>query len=365
MLALVTDAFDGVGGIAQYNRDILCALTRCAGSSRIIVLPRQGSADRSGLPPGVRQLQPKRGKLIYALAAFHAALTEGPFEAVFCGHLHMASLGAAIARMLGVPLWLQLHGLEAWEGLAYTQHWAVRRAALITVVSRYTRRRFLRRADVDPSRVRVLPNTVEGSFGPGPKPDYLLDRYGLRGRKVLLTVARLAGDERRKGHDKVIEALPAMIASRPSLVYLVAGKGDDRARLEALARQVGVADNVLFIGMVAPDELADHYRLADAFVMPSVQEGFGIVFLEAAACGIKPIGGNRDGSVDALADGAVGIAIDPANSAELVRAVAAVLAGHGPDPVVQVRRFCFGNFAGLVCDLAHTHLLEPATGIAA
>jgi phosphatidylinositol alpha-1,6-mannosyltransferase len=363
VLALVTDAFGGVGGIAQYNRDILNALARCAGDRRIVVLPRHGSAGRSGPPPGVRQLPPRRGKLAYALAASHAALTEGPFEAVFCGHLHMAPLGAAVARMLGVPLWLQLHGVEAWDGLACTQRWAARHAALITAVSRYTRRRFLRCADIDPSRVRVLPNTVDASFAPGPKPDYLLDRHRLRGRKVLLTVARLADDERRKGQDKVIEALPAMIATCPGLVYIVAGAGEDRARLEALARRSGVAHNVLFIGMVAPEELADHYRLADVFVMPSLQEGFGIVFLEAAACGIRPIGGNRDGSVDALADGAVGIAIDPANSAELVRAVADVLAGHGPDPA-QVRRFTFESFAGLVCDLVSTHLPGPATRIA-
>src|SRR5882672_7429060 len=144
VLALVTDAFGGVGGIARYNRDILNALARCAGNRRVVVLPRHGSADQSGPPPGVRQLPPKQGKLIYALAAFHAALTEGPFEAVFCGHLHMAPLGAAVARMLGVPFWLQLHGVEAWDGLAYTQRWAARRAALITAVSRHTRRRFLR-----------------------------------------------------------------------------------------------------------------------------------------------------------------------------------------------------------------------------
>jgi phosphatidylinositol alpha-1,6-mannosyltransferase len=263
----------------------------------------------------------------------------------------MAPLGAAIARFLGLPLWLQLHGVEAWEPISRTQTWAVKRAVLITAVSRYTRRRFLRYAAVDSSRVRVLPNTVDGSFAPGPKPEYLTLRHDLRDKKVLLTIGRLAGDEGRKGHDKVIQALPAVTVACPDLAYLIVGTGDDRTRLRALAEQLGVGKNVLFVGMVEAHELADYYRLADLFVMPSTQEGFGIVFLEAAACGLKSIGGNRDGCTDALADGAIGITIDPANPSELVRAITDGLAGRAPDPA-PVQRFCFDNFARHACALA-------------
>ena len=210
----------------------------------------------------------------------------------------------------------------------------------------------------------MLPNAVDASFAPGPKPDYLLERYQLRGKKVLLTVGRLAADERRKGHDTVIQALPAIIKTCPDVVYLIAGKGEDRARLTALAQRLGVVDKVLFVGMVEPDELADYYRLADAFVMPSTQEGFGIVFLEAAASGLKLIGGNSDGSIDALADGAIGVTIDPASSDALVLAVVQAMAGRGPDPA-QVRRFSFKNFARQVCHLANSHLLHSAPRSAA
>src|SRR5947209_5765045 len=265
VLALVTDAFGGFGGIARYNRDFLTALAQCSGGSRIVIVPRLCDADRLALPPGVQQLKAKRGKLAYTFAAARAAIARERYDVVFCGHFHMAPLGAIIARLLGVPLWLQLHGVEAWDSVVRSRHWAAKRASLITAVSRYTRRRFLQLNGVDPSRVRVLPNAVDASFTPGPKSDYLLERYQLRGKKVLLTVGRLAPDERRKGHDIVIQALPAIIKTYPDLVYLVAGKGHDRARLDALAQQFGVADKVLFVGMVEPDELADDYRLADEF----------------------------------------------------------------------------------------------------
>jgi phosphatidylinositol alpha-1,6-mannosyltransferase len=360
VLALVTDAFGGLGGIARYNRDLFTALARCDDDNRVIVLPRLACADRVELPDGVRQLAPQRSKLGYAYAALSAAQRDGPHDVVFCGHLNLATLGAAIARYLGIPLWLQLYGLEAWEPISAQRRWAAERAAMITAISRFTRRRFLSHTAIDPARVRVLPCTVDGGFTPGPKPEYLLERHRLRGKKILLTVGRLAPDEGCKGHDLVITALPALCVAHPDLVYLIGGEGDDRARLADLALRHGVADRVVFTRSIAPEELADYYRLADVFVMPSTQEGFGIVFLEAAACGLRPIGGSRDGSVDALADGALGLVIDPENQQALVDAIEAALRKSGPDPA-QVRRFAFEKFERQVRALTTSHLFCSST----
>jgi phosphatidylinositol alpha-1,6-mannosyltransferase len=362
-LALVTDAFGSSGGIAQYNRDLIRALAETSGANRIIVVPRLGDANGAALPPGVRQLKAQGNRLSYSFTALRAAAMLGPFDFVFCGHLHLAPLAALLASVLGVPLWLQLHGYEAWDDIKRAERWSAERARLITSVSRYTRRRFLSLAGVDPSCVRVLPNTVDGGFSPGAKSDALLDRFGLRGKRVLLTVSRLDPNERRKGHDRVIKILPEIVKAVPNAVYLIAGHGADRARLEALAQSLGVADNVVFAGKVAPDELPQLYRLADLFVMPSAQEGFGIVFLEAAASGLRSIGGNADGSIDALADGAIGTAIDPNDSEALVRAIMNGLEGGGPDPS-GVGRFRFDNFAGQVRDLVIGHLLPGAAGVA-
>src|SRR5204863_3572114 len=142
-------------------------------------------------------------------------------------------------------------------------------------------RRVLAQIVIDPTRVRVLPGTVDPRFRPGPKPHALLDRYDARGKKVLLTVARLSSSERYKGHDRVIRTLPRVLRDHPQTLYLIVGDGDDRARLEALALEFGVAEKVRFAGHIDAELLPDHFRLADVFVMPSTGEGFGIVFLEA------------------------------------------------------------------------------------
>jgi phosphatidyl-myo-inositol dimannoside synthase len=115
----------------------------------------------------------------------------------------------------------------------------------------------------------------------------------------------------------------------PTIAYLIVGDGPDRGRLERKARDLGVEERVIFAGRISEEEKPDHYRLADAYVMPSSGEGFGIVYLEALACGIPVIGSKIDGSRDALRDGRLGILINPRDNAELRGAILKTLAEKG------------------------------------
>jgi phosphatidyl-myo-inositol dimannoside synthase len=303
ILALVTDAYGAGGGIAQYNRDLFQALAHCGNVAEVVVLTRNGKTTTDDMPDKVRQLPARSGKLAFIYQAIRAIRQNGPFDVIFCGHLYMAPLAALISKLTGAPVWLQLHGIEAWQRPRPLQRWAAEHARLITAVSRHTRRLFLGWANCTPETIKVLPNTVDERFSPGPKPDALLDRYQLRGKKVLLTVSRLAASERYKGHDRVIQAVAELRSTHPDIVYVVAGDGDDRPRLEQLAADLGVAEQVRFIGYVPEIDLPDLYRAADVFIMPSTGEGFGIVFLQALASGIPVIGGDSDGSRDPLRNG--------------------------------------------------------------
>jgi phosphatidylinositol alpha-1,6-mannosyltransferase len=278
------------------------------------------------------------------MAAFRATLAERPVQVVFCGHLYMAPLAAGIAKLLGARLWVQVHGIEAWKELSDLHRRSAQGADLVTSVSRYTRRRLLEWTDIDPVRVKVLPNTFDQRFGPGPKPNYLLDRHCLGGKKILMTVSRLDPTERYKGQDRVIRILPQLLRTHPELAYLIVGDGGDRSRLEALVAEFGVEDRVRFAGLVPTDELPDYFRLADVYVMPSTGEGFGIVFLEAMASGTDVVGGNSDGSLDALGDGALGRAIDPEDPEELASAIRASLDRPAGD-AARVKRFKCDLFA--------------------
>jgi phosphatidylinositol alpha-1,6-mannosyltransferase len=172
-------------------------------------------------------------------------------------------------------------------------------------VSRHTRAAVLAWADIPPERVVVVPNTVGDLYTPGDS-SALRAAFGLAGNRVLLTVGRLDARERYKGHDRVIAAIPELVAGGNDIAYVVIGEGDDHSRLSEVARGVGVAERVRFVGFVAPETLVEAYRMADLFVMPSTGEGFGIAFLEAMACGTPALGLAVGGACDALADGELG-----------------------------------------------------------
>ena len=318
VLAFVTDAFGGYGGIAQYNRDLLDAL---AGSGKVSVrvLPRL-APDLAVTPPSLRQDVPRYSRSRYVASALRAALGERP-DIVFCGHLHMAPLCLLIARITRAKLIVQMHGIEAWPAPSRLHRAAVEAADLVLSVSRFTRATVLSWAAIAPERVMVLPNTVRAAFAPGDG-SALRAAWGFENKRMLLTVGRMAVRERYKGHDLVINAIPQLVAAGHDIVYLIVGDGDDQKRLEALARQAGVAERLRFVGAVQLPKLIEIYRAADLFVMPSTGEGFGIAFLEAMACGTPAIGLAVAGAKDALGDGELGVLAPESNlAAALMRAL--------------------------------------------
>jgi len=113
-------------------------------------------------------------------------------------------------------------------------------------------------------------------MAPAQNPLRLLDRYGVAGRRVIMTLGRLDAAERYKGIDEVLEVMPSLVHEMPDLVYLILGDADDRPRLESKAKALGLDQHVIFAGYIPEAEKADHYRLADAFVMPGRGVGFGL-----------------------------------------------------------------------------------------
>ncbi len=317
ILALLTDAYGGYGGISQYNRDLLEALTADPLRAEIVALVRSAAPGSTDLPPvNVKQLEPRSSKIGYAAASMRAAVAHGPFDLVFCGHLYMAALGLAVGKILGRPTWMQLHGVDAWDIPSTMTRSTVEAFDLVTAVSRDTRSRFLEWSNISPYRVKVLPNTVDDIYQPGPEPEGIRQRYNMNGKRVIMTVARLSAEEKYKGHAEIIEAMPKICSACPDAAYLIVGDGDDRERLEQLRAASPARDSIVFAGRVPIDDLPGLYRMADVMAMPSAGEGFGIVYLEATASGTPALGIGVGGAVDGLGDGTLGIIADPESLAD-------------------------------------------------
>lgn len=259
-------------------------------------------------------------------------LLERP-RCVLAAHLHFLPAIRLLRALAGMPMAGVLHGIEVWNLQSRLRIAALKSADHLTAVSQFTRDAAIQAYGFDPERVGVVPNTFDGgAFAPGPRPRHLMERHGLKpGQPVLLTVSRLALSERYKGHRQVMAAMAPIQRRYPEVRYLVVGEGEDLPNLRTEAEALGLKDAVIFAGHVPGSELPDYYRLCDAFVMPSIKEGFGIVFLEAMASGKPVIAGNRDGSVDALDHGRLGVLVDPMDVGAIATAVCQVLDGTHPN----------------------------------
>lgn len=308
VLGLVTDAFGSKGGIAAVARDLAWALDACDKVEAVRFLPRVANADLGRLPVKTQQFKASAGKFNFATAAMWRALLWQP-TIIYCNHLNLTPVAVAAAWLTRSPLVAHLHGIEIWKAPTAMQRRALEAADLLLCVSRDTRAKLLTFCDIAPERAVVLNNTYGSEFRPGDR-NAARTKFGLSDEFALLTVGRMAARERYKGHDQILEVLPDLLVDRPNLVYLVAGDGDDRLRLEAKARELGVDSHVRFLGHVDHADLPDLYRAADLYSMPSTGEGFGVAFVEAMACGTPALGFAVAGAKDALVDGVLGMMVE-------------------------------------------------------
>lgn len=337
ILLLCTDAYGGHGGIALYNRDLAEALAARADVDEVIVIPRVIRSEVRDVPPKVTfHANAAKGPLQY-LRAIAGARAAKP-DLVLCGHMNLLPVACTLARK---PL-LLVYGIEAWRHAPPLTTRLLHRTRAIVSISAITRDRLLAWSGYR-GRTYLLPNAIHAeAYGIRDKRADLVARYMLEGKRVLLTVGRLAAEERYKGFDEVLEVLGEL---PQDVVYMIAGGGNDAPRLQQKAVQCGVAGRVIFTGLFAEEDKPGLYALADAYVMPSRGEGFGYVFLEALASGVPAIGSKHDGGREALLDGKLGLLVDPANPAEILTAIREVLDTRAPRTIPPLLDdFSFANF---------------------
>lgn len=167
---------------------------------------------------------------------------------------------------------------------------------------------------------------------PGVDPDFFQQQARPPGdhRLRLLTVSRLSQYTRRKNVDGVLEAI-ALLGKDMNLFYTVVGDGDDRPRLEAKARELGLGAKVDFQGSLSKEKLLEVYRQADLFILASKAskkdvEGFGIVYIEASASGVPVLCSREGGATDAVADGRNGLLIESSSPAAIAEGIRTFLA---------------------------------------
>jgi glycosyltransferase involved in cell wall biosynthesis len=330
---------EGAGGIQAFSRVYVQAVREAFPKALIRVFVKNDEPDSDDLLRhmgvvfhSVARRPAWLRTMLLVLLGIGLGLWKKPVVAVTT-HLHFLPALQMLHWLRAIPVMSVVHGIEAWNLRGGPRVWAMHAADHLLAVSHYTRQVAIDSYGIHPDKISVVPNTFDTErFTPGPKPEYLLKRYGLKpDQPVLLTVSRLQLSERYKGHRQVLVALQTIRQQFPNVCQLVVGTGDDLASLREAVVARGLADCVILAGHVPGEELPDHYRLCDAFVMPSSKEGFGIVFLEAMATGKPVVAGRIDGSVDALDGGRLGLLVDPNNPEAITQALQQVLSRTPPD----------------------------------
>lgn len=308
--------------MARYSAEHVAALDRRGHDVRVVTTPRAAF---------LAALREARAVLRSAVRSFEP-------DVVWAHAWSPWGLAAALGLPGAARLLLTVHGAEVLDPARSPRYRPLLRTALggadwVLAVSRFSAEAAVR-LGADAARVVVVPNGVDAvRFAPGPRRIDLVERWGLAGRRVVLTVGGLV---ERKGQDIVIRAVAALRDRFPDLRYLVVGgwalAESREADLKRLAADLGVDDRVVFAGFVGEDDLPDVYRLADVFAMPGRYvrdrgwvEGFGISYLEAAACGVPSIATAEGGAADAVADGESGLLVPPEEPAAVAGAIERLL----------------------------------------
>ena len=213
VLMLLHEAFGGRGGIAKFNRDLITAVCAHPDVRAVTAIPRLVTEPTGPIPEKLSfPIGGLWGKTTWFLRVGIAALARTRYDLILCGHINLLPAAFAARLLHPVPIGLIVHGIEAWHptGRRLTDRLAGRIDFLISV-SNVTRSRFSSWTGADAARTFILPNTVDTAhFKPGPANPDLVQRWGLDGRRVLLTLARLEARERYKGIDEILEILPGL-----------------------------------------------------------------------------------------------------------------------------------------------------------
>ena len=336
-ILLVTNDFGPrTGGIETF---VIGLLERITGHEVLVYTSQQGDTDMYDKEWkekfGVKVIRDRSRILLPSLRVTKKAkklVSEGNIDVVIFGAAApLALMGHALRKSGATKIIALTHGHEVWWAKVFPFNVAMKRIGNsvdhLTYLGEFTRSAISQALTQKSasSMIKIGPGIDTSHFIP--RPDGMQKRFvlGLEQKKIIMSVGRLV---HRKGQDKLIEAMPAILKKVPSAHLVLVGEGPYKNHLEKLVSKFELNEYVTFVGRISYENLPSYLSAADLFVMPSRSrffglevEGLGIVYLEASACGIPVIAGNSGGAPDAVLEGVTGLCVDGTNVSQIADAV--------------------------------------------
>ncbi len=296
---------------------------------------------------------------------FSSVRAASKYDVIVLSHINLLLIGWLIKLLYPQKkIILFAHGIEIWGKLPKQKSMMIKCCDAIISVSRFTSQKIRKVHHISAEKSFVLNNCLDPFMPLGKefigKTD-LRHRYGYKPEdKILFTLTRLSSKERYKGYDKVLQAMVNVKKHHPKIKYLIAGSYDEKEKtyINELAKKLELSDSLILAGFIPDEELVAHFSFADVYIMPSMKEGFGIVFIEAMYYGLPVIAGNKDGSVDALAEGKLGILVDPEDVKAIELAIDQVLknpSSNRPNRNLLLTNFIYESYKRNFENIFATH----------
>jgi len=337
VLFLYLDAFSNVGGIQNFNKYFIKALEDIKSNSDLEFLAYSlydnNYDERYVSSSNFCGFNSK--KTIFTIRSIIQSLKS---DLIILGHINLYPIGL-LFKLFGKKIIVVGHGVDVWENVNSLKKKLLQYSDSVLAVSHFTKGKLIKQHSVAEHKIIIFPNTFDPYLKlpqKFEKPISLIRQHNIKqNEKIILTVSRLSAVDRYKGYDKVIEVMPELLKEIPVARYIIIGEGDDDEilRIKKLITDLSLSDKVIMTGYVTDKELSEYYMLADVFIMPSKKEGFGIVFLEAMIHGLPLIAGNKDGSVETLLNGELGLLVDPDDNDQIKEQLINVLTKNIPEEI--------------------------------
>jgi glycosyltransferase involved in cell wall biosynthesis len=261
------------------------------------------------------------GKAGFTLSVMREFLGWKPDTVIF-SHVNQAPIGLAMRLLRPRAKQVVLvYGWDVWFGVSGLRRQGLGQLDRVWSISEFTSRKLSQTTGYPAGRIKLLVPVLtqeQSRWFAGPGDSQSAAHAHVR----LLSIARLDATERQKGIDHVLNATQRLMQEFPQLTYTIVGDGSDRPRLEEIARELKIDRSVVFAGRAGPSELSALYRACDIFVLPSAQEGFGLVFLEAMAAGKAVIAARAGAAPEVVVDRVTGLLVDYGDVGGLASAIA-------------------------------------------
>jgi glycosyltransferase involved in cell wall biosynthesis len=307
-LMFVCGDISRIGGIEKYNRDFINGLKQLDIQLKVVERYEGGML----------------AKVSYLFRFLLAYLFFRP-NVIMCAHLNYASVCYFLNKLFGTPYTLALYGIEIISLKTLMKYKAVNTAKTIITISDYSKTLILEKFPHLLGQLFMHPSSVDGDlYYIKEKNESLVKKFGLENKKVILSLARLSTPE-FKGQDRVLKSMSQVLEKIPNAIYLIVGSGQDLRVDDYLRENPKIREHAVLAGPAEEKNKVDFYNLADVYILPSKFEGFGIVFIEAAACGIPLIASDGFGCYEGLLNGKIGNVVNPDDTTAIASQLVSVI----------------------------------------